>query len=99
MYAYQSARSLADNLQAALESRAVIEQAKGILMERYKLTPDQAFRLLAVASMNANRKLRHIADDLVLTGQLPAVTPGGDHSRPGPRQSHRHPRPHPPEQN
>jgi GAF domain-containing protein len=99
VYAYQTARSLADNLQTALESRAVIEQAKGILMERYKLTPDHAFRLLAVASMNANRKLRDIADDLVLTGQLPAVTPGGDRSHPGPGQSHRHPRPHAPEQN
>ena len=99
VYAYQSARSMADNLQVALESRAVIEQAKGILMERYKLTPDHAFRLLAVASMNANRKLRHIADELVLTGQLPAVTPGGDRRRPGPRQSHRRPGPLAPQQN
>src|SRR3954453_5438537 len=47
LYAYQSARDIADNLQAALESRAVIDQAKGILIERYKLTPDQAFQLLA----------------------------------------------------
>jgi GAF domain-containing protein len=82
VYAYQSARTTADNLQAALESRAVIEQAKGILIERYKVTPDHAFRLLAVASMNANRKLRHVAEDLVRTGELPAVTPGGDHRRP-----------------
>ena len=99
VYAYQSARSLAGHLQAALESRAVIEQAKGILMERYKLTPDYAFRLLTVASMNANRKLRDIADDLVLTGQLPAVTPGGDRRRPEPGQSRRRPGPHAPEQN
>ena len=42
LYAYQSARDLADNLQSALESRAVIDQAKGILIERYKLTPDAA---------------------------------------------------------
>jgi GAF domain-containing protein len=99
VYAYQRARTLADHLQAALENRASIEQAKGILMERYKLTPDHAFRLLAVASMNANRKLRDIADDLVITGQLPAVTPGGDRRRPGPGQSRRRPGPHAPEQN
>jgi AmiR/NasT family two-component response regulator len=76
MRAYQDARDMADNLQAALESRAVIDQAKGILMERYKLTADQAFQLLAGASMQTNTKLRTVAEDLVLTGQLPG-TPGG----------------------
>jgi len=68
LYAYQSARDLAGNLQTALESRAVIDQAKGILIERYRLTPDQAFQLLARASMTGNRKVRDIADDLVRTG-------------------------------
>src|SRR3954471_2483228 len=58
MHAYESARDRADNLQTAMESRAVIEQAKGILMERYKLTADQAFKFLVQASMAANRKLR-----------------------------------------
>jgi GAF domain-containing protein len=70
LYAYRSARDMADNLQTALESRAVIDQAKGILMERYKLTPDRAFQLLARASMTTNRKLRDIADHLVRTGEL-----------------------------
>jgi GAF domain-containing protein len=78
VHAYQSARAMADNLQAAMESLAVIEQAKGVLIERFKVTPDHAFRLLAVASMNANRKLRHIAEDLVATGELPVMVPGGD---------------------
>src|SRR4051794_41165051 len=83
--AYQSARDMADNLQAALESRAVIDQAKGILIERYKLTPDQAFQLLAQASMGANRKVRDIADELVRTGELPGARPrsnGGRAARP-----------------
>jgi GAF domain-containing protein len=70
LYAYQSARDMAENLQAALELRAVIDQAKGILIERYKLTPDAAFQLLARASMTTNRKLRDIADHLVRTGEL-----------------------------
>jgi GAF domain-containing protein len=83
LYAYQSARELADNLQVALESRAVIDQAKGVLMERYKLTADQAFQLLARASMHANRKLRDIADDLVRTGELPGVSAPGDKGPPG----------------
>jgi GAF domain-containing protein len=70
LQAYQNARDMADNLQTALESRAVIDQAKGILMERHKLTADQAFQLLARASMNSNRKVRDVAEHLVLTGEL-----------------------------
>ncbi len=71
LHAYQSARDMADNLQRALDSRAVIDQAKGVLIERYKLTPDQAFQLLAQASMKANRKVRDIADHLVHIGEFP----------------------------
>jgi GAF domain-containing protein len=84
LYAYQTARGLADNLRRALESRAVIDQAKGILMERHKLTADQAFQELVHASMHANRKVRDVADHLVMTGELPAVTPRGDRRRPTP---------------
>jgi GAF domain-containing protein len=70
MEALQDARELAENLQKAMEFRSVIEQAKGVLVERYKLTAQQAFRLLAEASMHTNRKVRDIAEDLVLTGEL-----------------------------
>jgi transcriptional regulator with GAF, ATPase, and Fis domain len=71
MHVYQSVRNRADNLQTALESRAVINQAKGILMIRHELTAGQAFQLLARASMKTNIKVRDIADHLVHTGQLP----------------------------
>ena len=82
LYTYQSARDLADNLQTALESRAVIDQAKGILIERHRLTPDQAFQLLTRVSMNVNRKVREVADELVHTGELPAPQTGnGGRSR------------------
>ena len=84
LHAYRSARELADNLQAALESRAVIDQAKGILMERHKLTPDQAFQLLARASMATNRKVRDVADRLVRTGELPLPPQRSAAPRPGP---------------
>jgi hypothetical protein len=80
---------MADNLQVALESRAVIDQAKGVLIERYELTPDQAFQLLVQASMNANRKVRDIADELVHTGELPAAKPRNNGGR---TVSHRQPR-------
>lgn len=71
MYAYESARDLAVNLEAALRSRAVIDQAKGILIERHKLTPDQAFQVLARASMATQKKVRDVAEQLVSTGELP----------------------------
>ncbi|MGY2067472.1 ANTAR domain-containing protein [Blastococcus sp. SYSU DS0619] len=70
MYLYETAVERAEHLQAALEHRAVIDQAKGILMERHKLTPDQAFRLLAGVSMETNTKLRDVAARFVLTGEL-----------------------------
>lgn len=71
VHAYRSARDSVENLRAALESRAVIDQAKGILMERHKRTADQAFQVLARASMTSNMKLRDVADHLVHTGELP----------------------------
>ena len=71
MYAYLDARNLAAKLQKALDSRAVIDQAKGILMERHKLTAEQAFQVLTWSSMQTNRKVRDIADQLVMTGKLP----------------------------
>jgi GAF domain-containing protein len=75
MYAYESAQKLAESLQTALEGRAVIEQAKGILMERRRLTADQAFQVLARISMQTNTKLRTVAEGLVTTGQLPVIPP------------------------
>jgi len=93
LYAYQSARDLADNLQAALESRAIIDQAKGVLIERYKLTPDQAFQLLARASMTLNRKVRDIADHLVRTGELVGASPPHDSGRHDPGPPRGRPRP------
>jgi GAF domain-containing protein len=71
LHAYQAARDRADNLQAALETRGVIDQAKGILMATRQLTADQAFQVLAQVSMKTNRKLHAIADELVHTGGLP----------------------------
>ena len=73
MRAYDGSRVTADNLQRALESRAVIDQAKGILMERYKLTADQAFQVLTQISMHRNEKVRDIAEVLVLTGDHPRL--------------------------
>jgi GAF domain-containing protein len=58
-------------MRTAMLSRAVIEQAKGILMERYQVDADQAFTLLSHASQRTNIKLRDVADDLIHTRRLP----------------------------
>jgi GAF domain-containing protein len=71
MYLYESAVEQVGHLRAALDSRAVIDQAKGILMERLKLTADEAFRVLARASMTTNTKVRDIAELCVRTGEIP----------------------------
>jgi len=70
MYLYESAVERAQHLAAALDSRAVIDQAKGILMERYKLTADLAFQALTRVSMETNTKVRDIAERFVRTGDL-----------------------------
>jgi len=63
------------NLLAAVDSRDRIGQAKGILMERYKLIDSQAFAMLTKVSQNTNTPLRLVAELLCTTGELP--DPGG----------------------
>jgi GAF domain-containing protein len=66
-----SASDEAANMRAAMVTRGGIEQAKGILMERHKITADQAFTLLTTASQHTGLKLRDVAIDLVRTGVIP----------------------------
>lgn len=54
----------------ALVARQLIGQAEGILMERYKLTAEQAFLLLSRASSRSNTKLRDIAERLASSGEF-----------------------------
>ena len=60
------------NLITALGSRDVIGQAKGILMERFRITPDAAFALLVKASQRTHTKLRTVSEELCRTGVLPS---------------------------
>ena len=61
---------LAENLNKALLSRDVIGQAKGILMERLKITPEDAFDALRRSSNRLNEKLRAVAANLAATGEF-----------------------------
>jgi GAF domain-containing protein len=65
MHLYESTRELAENLDIAMRTRAVIEQAKGILMSQRRCDATEAFNVLAAASQRSNRKLRDIAQAIV----------------------------------
>lgn len=61
-------REHADSVARALDASRDIGAAMGILIERFKITRDDAFGLLAAASQASNRKLRDVATELVDTG-------------------------------
>src|SRR5580700_10162712 len=61
----------ADQMHDALGNRDVIGQAKGILMERHRVTADAAFSVLSRVSQAENMKLAEIARRFVETGELP----------------------------
>jgi GAF domain-containing protein len=66
---------LAEQLQAALNSRVVIEQAKGMLAEYLTITMGDAFKLLRNYARDHNRKLSEIASDIV-DRKIPSATLG-----------------------
>jgi GAF domain-containing protein len=62
---YTQTARLAEQLQQAMNSRAVIEQAKGILIAERRCTEDEAFAILTKLSQDTNRKVRDVAAALV----------------------------------
>lgn len=72
----QSLRTQVTDLEEALETRKVVEKAKGILMDRLHLSERDAFRRLQQESSRQSRKMREVAEaiitaDEVLHGELP----------------------------
>jgi AmiR/NasT family two-component response regulator len=59
-------------LQAALDSRIVIEQAKGVLAERYRISVDDAFELLRRSARNHRLRLHVLAMAVVASRETPA---------------------------
>lgn len=58
-------QQLADDLRAAMESRTAIDLAAGIIMAQNRCSQEEALRILAKASSGRNKKLRHVAEELV----------------------------------
>jgi GAF domain-containing protein len=74
------ATQLAEQLQGALNSRVVVEQAKGVLVAHHGTDMDTAFRMLRGFARDHNLKLSEVADDVVRRRIDPGLV-GGSPSR------------------
>jgi GAF domain-containing protein len=63
--AHAEARQVAEQMREAMESRSVIDMAKGMLMAQHSCSAEEAFTTLSRASQRSNRKLRDIARAMV----------------------------------
>jgi len=80
---------IAEQLQTALNSRILIEQAKGLLAERLQLSVAEAFTLLRSAARRSNRRLSDLAQALVDgTEQLAPPAPTDDPATGKPGATH-----------
>ncbi len=57
-------------LSEQLETRKVVERAKGLLMEKQGLSEQEAFRKIQKASMNNRKSMREVAEDILLTNEM-----------------------------
>lgn len=70
---FQELRSLdkqLGDLQEAMETRKIVERAKGLLMETQGLTEAEAFRRIQQLSMNTRKPMKEIAQALLLANQI-----------------------------
>ena len=71
--AIDEAQTTVGQLRNALQRNRTTGTAVGMVMTRYELDAQQAFKVLARISQQSNRKLHDIAEELVRTGELPGV--------------------------
>lgn len=67
---FQALHREVTDLQAALETRKLVERAKGILMRRLDLSEEEAFRRLQKQSQDTNRQLAEVAQALITADQM-----------------------------
>lgn len=67
---FQELKQDVDDLKEALEVRKLVEQAKGILMNRRNLTEQEAFRRMQLQSQNENKKLVEIARAIITADKM-----------------------------
>src|SRR5258708_2713268 len=59
-----------DDLKETLETRKIIERAKGILMDRHHMSEEEAFKRIHFQARNQNKKMREIAQSIVTAAEL-----------------------------
>jgi GAF domain-containing protein len=62
---------LAQQLQGALDTRAVVEQAKGVLIAQHQLSPREAYELIRAQARRERRKLAEVAREIVQSAAAP----------------------------
>jgi len=67
---FQALKTEVSDLKEAIETRKLVERAKGILMKRMNLHEDDAFKLLQTQSQKENKKLKEIAEMVVTASKL-----------------------------
>lgn len=59
-----------DELKETIETRKLIERAKGILMDRHKMSEEEAFKRIHFQARNQNKKMREIAQSIITAAEL-----------------------------
>jgi response regulator NasT len=67
---YRSLEGKVKNLEDQLATRKVVERAKGVLMDKYKLSEQDAFRRIQKLSMNNRKSMREVAEAILLAEEL-----------------------------
>jgi response regulator NasT len=67
---FREMESQVKTLEEQLTTRKVVEKAKGMLMEKYKLTEQEAFRRIQKLSMNNRKSMREVAEAILLAEEL-----------------------------
>jgi AmiR/NasT family two-component response regulator len=75
---FQALEREVGNLKDALESRKVVERAKGVLMEVHGLRESEAFHRIRKTSMDARKSMREVAEAILLTHEMDFGTKSTD---------------------
>lgn len=67
---FRAIESKVKDLEQSLETRKYVERAKGVLMDKHKLTEQEAFRRIQKLSMNNRKSMREVAEAILLTEEL-----------------------------
>jgi two-component system, response regulator PdtaR len=67
---YQTLEQKVKDLDDKLATRKVVEQAKGLLMQKQGLTEQEAFRRIQKLSMNNRKSMREVAEAILLTNEI-----------------------------